>query len=157
VAALGMLSAAALAALAKPTTVSTHQTKRGRLLAAANGHSLYMFSADKTGQSSCTGSCSNTWLPLLTGGRLAAAQGSGVNAKLLGTIKRSSHALQVTYNGHPLYLFSHDRSAGQISGEGANDFGGRWYVVSPSGNAVKPKPSGGGGGGGVCNPICQGY
>jgi predicted lipoprotein with Yx(FWY)xxD motif len=154
VAALGVVSAVAVAALARPTTVTTHQTKRGKVLSAASGHSLYMLSTDKAGKSGCTGSCSNSWLPLLTSSRPAAAEASGVNAKLLGTIKRSNHALQVTYNGHPLYLFSRDKSAGEISGEGASQFGGHWYVVNTGGNAVKPKPSGGGG---VCNPVCQGY
>jgi predicted lipoprotein with Yx(FWY)xxD motif len=144
-------------ALAKSTTVTTHHTKRGSDLAASNGHTLYMFTADKTGRSACSGTCTNTWLPLLSSGRPVAAKGSGVNAKLLGTIKRG-RSLQVTYNGHPLYLFKGDKQPGQITGEGANQFGGHWYIVNTSGSPVKPKASSGGGGGGnVCNPICQGY
>ena len=131
------------AALAKSTSVTTHQTKRGTALAAANGHSLYLFTADKTGSSRCTGSCANTWLPLLTSSRAVAARGSGVNARLLGTIRRGNHALQVTYNGHPLYVFAGDNSPGQITGEGINQFGGHWYLVNTSGNAVKPRSRGG--------------
>ena len=46
---------------------------------------------------------------------------------------------QVTYAGHPLYLF--DMSAGQITGEGWDEPGlppwhGLWYVVSPKGTPV---------------------
>jgi len=144
-------------ALATSTTVTTHQTKRGADLAAANGHTLYMFTADKPGKSACTGSCTKVWPPLLSSGRPLAAKGSGVNAKLLGTIKRG-RVLQVTYHGHPLYLFNRDKAPGQITGEGAKQFGGHWYIVNTSGNPVKPKASSGGGGGGnLCNPICQGY
>lgn len=142
------------AAVANSTTVTTHQTKRGTDLSAATGHTLYMFTADKAGRSGCSGACAKAWPPLLTSGRPVAAKGSGVNGKLLGTIKRSSRVLQVTYNGHPLYLFSGDKKPGQISGEGAHQYGGRWYIVNPAGNPVKPKASGGGI---VCNPICQSY
>ena len=35
--------------------------------------------------------------------------GSGVKASLLGTIKRSDGATQVTYNHHPLYDYSGDK------------------------------------------------
>lgn len=131
------------AALARSTSVTTHQTKRGDELAAANGHALYMFSADKPGASKCTGACANVWLPLLTSTRPVAARGSGVQSKLLGTIRRGSRALQVTYNGHPVYLFAGDNRAGQITGEGVSQFGGHWYLVNPSGNAVKPRSRGG--------------
>jgi len=53
---------------------------------------------------------------------------------------------------HPLYLFSGDHAAGQVNGEGANQFGGRWYAVNTAGNEVSPKHSGG-----TCNPVCSGY
>jgi predicted lipoprotein with Yx(FWY)xxD motif len=148
------LTAVAVAALAKPTSVTTHQTKRGKVLAAANGHSLYLFTADGTSKSNCNGSCAATWKPLLTSGRPVATKGSGVNGSLLNTTRRANHTTQVTYHGHPLYTFVRDKSAGQINGEGANQFHGHWYLVNTSGNAVKPKS---GGGGGVCNPLCQGY
>ena len=153
VAASAVAAGAVAAPQVRPTSVTTHQTKRGKVLAAANGHSLYMFTSDKAGKSNCTGSCANTWLPLLTGSRPVAAAGTGVNSKLLGTIKRLSHVLQVTYNGHPLYVFKRDRSAGQINGEGANQFSGHWYLLNTAGKLVKPKSSGGP----VCHPLCQGY
>jgi predicted lipoprotein with Yx(FWY)xxD motif len=148
---LGAVASTALAALAKPTTVTTHQTKRGKAVSNVAGHTLYMFSTDTSTKSTCNGTCAKTWKPLLTSGRPVAASGSGLNAKLLGTLRRTNHTLQVTYNHHPLYLFTGDRSAGQINGEGANKFGGRWYILNPSGNAVKPKTVH------VCHGLCQGY
>lgn len=144
----------AVAVLPRPTSVTTHQTKRGKMLAAANGHTLYLFTGDHASQSSCTGSCASTWMPLLTSSRPVAVAGSGVNASLLGTISRGRGVLQVTYKGHPLYEFAQDKRAGQINGEGAHTFGGHWYVVSTAGNAVKPKKHGGTV---VCHPLCQGY
>src|SRR5579864_3860713 len=133
----------ALAAIARSTSVTTHQTKRGKVLAAANGHSLYLFSADSGTRSACYGSCTAAWKPLLTSGKAIAASGSGVNPRLLGTLRRTDRTLQVTYKGHPLYTFTRDKHPGQINGEGANQFKGHWYLVNTAGNAVKPKSSGG--------------
>jgi predicted lipoprotein with Yx(FWY)xxD motif len=145
--------AAPIARLAGATTVTTHQTKRGKDLAASNGHALYLFVHDKGTSSTCYGACAKAWPPLLTKGAPAAAKGSGVNPKLLGTTKRTGGTVQVTYHGHPLYEYAKDTKPGQINGEGANQFGGHWYLVNTSGNDVKPKS----GGGSVCDPLCPGY
>ena len=157
-AALGLsaVTTAAIASVARTsaaTTVTTHSSKLGKVLASANGHALYMFTHDSAGKSSCYASCASVWRPLSSIGHPPAAKGSGVNSKLLGTSRRKDGKLQVTYNGHPLYSYAGDTSAGQINGEGANHFGGRWYVISTGGNAVKPKKASGG----VCNPLCPGY
>jgi hypothetical protein len=41
-----------------------------------------------------------------------------------------------TVAGHPVYTFSQDQNPGDVNGEGLNEFGGTWYAVSPSGQAV---------------------
>jgi len=44
--------------------------------------------------------------------------------------------IQVTYNGHPLYVYAYDKKPGDLNGQGfIND----WYVVSPSGTPIKKK------------------
>jgi len=66
---------------------------------------------------------------------------------LVGTIQRADGKPQVTYNGHPLYLFKGDKQPGDTNGEGLTAFGGTWYVLSSSGNqVVAQSPSSGGGG-----------
>jgi predicted lipoprotein with Yx(FWY)xxD motif len=47
----------------------------------------------------------------------------------VGTIARPEGTTQVTYNGHPLYLFTGDSAAGQTNGQGVVAFGGTWTVV----------------------------
>jgi Secreted repeat of unknown function len=37
---------------------------------------------------------------------------------------------------HPLYYFVGDKSPGQVRGQGLNEFGARWYVLSSSGSAI---------------------
>ncbi len=74
--------------------------------------------------------------------------GSGANASLTSTSTRSDGAKQVTYNGHPLYLFKGDKSPGDANGQGLNAFGGYWYALTPGGDQVSSQPSSSGGGSG---------
>jgi predicted lipoprotein with Yx(FWY)xxD motif len=121
--------------------VTLHKTSLGKVLASSSGRTLYLFMADKNGKSACYGACPGYWPPLMKKGALRA--GTGVKANLLGTTKRKNGKLQVTYNGHPVYLFKQDSGAGQISGQGQNFFGGKWYVISAAGKAIKAAPPAG--------------
>jgi predicted lipoprotein with Yx(FWY)xxD motif len=117
-------------------TVSTY----GPVLAASNGHTLYMFDRDKPNRSSCSGACARTWVPYTSSGKPAIKSGSGLNARLLGTIRISGGHLQVTYNRHPLYEYSRDRKAGASAGQAKSQFGGDWYMVGPKGKPITCQP-----------------
>ena len=121
-------------AASKQALVTTRKTKLGTILVNAQGRSLYLFLKDKNGKSACSGACAKAWPPLMTTGKAKAA--GGVNAKLLGTTKRSN-GTQVTYNGHPLYTFFQDTKAGQTKGQGSNFFGALWYVMGTNGNKIE--------------------
>jgi predicted lipoprotein with Yx(FWY)xxD motif len=56
---------------------------------------------------------------------------------LLGTTKRTDGTLEVTYAGHPLYYYAGDTAPGQTTGQALPQFGAPWYVVAPSGTAIK--------------------
>jgi predicted lipoprotein with Yx(FWY)xxD motif len=123
-----VVSGAAFAALrAKDTVVDLHKTSLGKVLATSKGRTLYLYTPDGKNKSTCTGSCSAYWPPLLTKGKPVA--GVGVKKSLLGTAKRGSK-LQVTYAGHPLYTYVGDSAAGQATGEGSDN---TWYVVTAAG------------------------
>jgi predicted lipoprotein with Yx(FWY)xxD motif len=138
-----LVCAAAAVAVASSgrTAITTQHGKRGKMLAvSSSGRTLYLFERDKGGKSSCqSNGCPTVWPPLLTHGKPVAIKGSGVNQNLLGTTRRSNGKLQVTYNGHPLYEYISDSKPGDMRGENQNSFGARWYVVSTSGKALKPK------------------
>jgi predicted lipoprotein with Yx(FWY)xxD motif len=106
----------------------------GRILADGQGRSLYLFEKDRHGRSSCSGLCATYWPPLVAGGRTVAVKGA--KASLLGSIRRADGHRQVTYAGHPLYLFSGDTGRDQTNGEGLRDFGAGWYVLMPSGKKI---------------------
>jgi predicted lipoprotein with Yx(FWY)xxD motif len=123
--------------------VTLHKTKIGNVLATSSGRTLYLFMKDKNKMSACYGQCASFWPPLMKKGKVSAA--AGVKANLLGTTKRKNGKLQVTYKGHPLYLFKLDHGAGQVAGQRQDFFGGIWYALSASGGAnTKAPPAGGG-------------
>jgi predicted lipoprotein with Yx(FWY)xxD motif len=142
---LGVLGAAAVAAAIAATLafaggtatgakVEIAKTRLGRILVDGKGITLYDFVADKGRTSVCYGACAALWPPLLTHGKPVA--GPGVRAALLGTTRRKDGKLEVTYGGHPLYYFVSDRKRGQTTGQGLDQFGGAWWVLSPAGKEI---------------------
>jgi predicted lipoprotein with Yx(FWY)xxD motif len=105
----------------------------GTILVDDRGYTLYLFEQDTGSSSTCTGACAGTWPALATGG--APSAGAGVDAALLGTTTRDDGSTQVTYAGHPLYLYAGDAAAGETNGE---DVGGVWYAVTQTGTAAEP-------------------
>ena len=105
----------------------------GQVLVDSKGLTLYYFEKDQkgSGQSKCEGPCAQAWPPLTTSGQPKAM--SGVNASMLGTIKRSDGSSQVTYAGWPLYTFIEDKAPGQDNGTDSKAFGGSWYPLHPNG------------------------
>jgi predicted lipoprotein with Yx(FWY)xxD motif len=118
-------------------TVSVvHNGELGSILVAGpKRRTVYLFAADKGPASTCSGSCAEVWPPVTTSGAPKAT--SGAKAADLGTITRSDGTKQVTYKGHPLYYYVGDPNSGDTSGQGINSFGAPWYVLAPSGSAVK--------------------
>ena len=106
----------------------------GTILVDSGGRTLYLFRRDTPGRSVCAGACAAAWPPLRD--TSAPLSGTGLRPSLVGLTRRSDGHRQVTYNGHPLYLFRGDTSPGDTSGQGVNAFGGLWYTLSASGEPV---------------------
>jgi predicted lipoprotein with Yx(FWY)xxD motif len=156
VAACGGGGSAATAATPKTTsgasaTVGVANSSLGSILVNSTGHTLYLFKADSGTMSACAGACATAWPPLLATG--APSAGTGLTASKLGTITRSGGAHQVTYNGHPLYLFIKDTKPGQTSGQGVTAFGAAWFALTPSGDQASTPASSSGSGGGSGGPV----
>ena len=114
----------------------------GSILVDAKGRTVYLFEKDTGSKSTCFGACATEWPPVTTSGK--PSPGSGVTASMLGTTTRSDGKTQVTYNGHPLYLFEADQKPGDATGQNVDAFGAKWYVLSATGDKVTAKGSGGG-------------
>ena len=136
--AAAVLTTAAGAATRSGALIKLHQSSLGQVLADSHGRTLYLWAHDKHHKSTCYGACAVYWPALTTKGKPKAI--GGARKALLGTTRRRDGRMQVTYHGHPLYRFSGDTRAGQTSGEGLTDFGGRWDPVSAAGVAVRNRP-----------------
>lgn len=118
-----------------PARVDAATTSLGSVLVGVDGRTVYLFTKDKGGSSTCTQACAAAWPPVLTAG--APQAGTGVRADLLGTVRREDGGTQVTYNKHPLYYYAKDQKAGDVTGQNVRDFGGEWYAVTPDGKKAK--------------------
>jgi predicted lipoprotein with Yx(FWY)xxD motif len=99
----------------------------GDFLTTFDGMTLYTFANDEAGVSNCADDCAANWPPftVMEGDRVAA---SAAAMGELGTITRADGAIQVTYNGMPLYLWKDDAAPGDTLGQGLGDV---WFVAAP--------------------------
>jgi predicted lipoprotein with Yx(FWY)xxD motif len=121
------------------TIAAQSEGNLGTILVDSKGLTIYLFEKDSGTKSSCFGGCAAAWPPVRASGKPTV--GSGLTASLVGTTPRSDGQAQVTYNGHPLYLFAGDQSAGDTNGQGLTEFGGSWFALSTDGNPVTTQPS----------------
>jgi predicted lipoprotein with Yx(FWY)xxD motif len=129
----------AAAAPARSGTVATRHTSLGNVLVDAEGRTLYLFEKDRGMTSACSGPCASIWPPLTAPSAVA---GAGLSAAKLSVARQPGGASDVTYAGHPLYTYAGDTKPGQTRGEGLNQFGAQWYVLSPSGKKIDDDSNG---------------
>ena len=139
------------AAASSSVIVKVKKTDAGTVLTNAAGFTLYTFQADKGTTSTCYGACAQFWPPVIGTAHMAAGQNISGH---FGTTTRKDGKVQVTFDGHPLYTYAGDTQPGQTSGNGINQSGGIWNVITTSasgaGAAASPSAassSGSGGGG----------
>ncbi|THV33519.1 COG4315 family predicted lipoprotein [Glycomyces buryatensis] len=113
-------------------TLSVADSSLGPIVVDGAGMSLYLFTADTAGTSTCYDTCESQWPPLLTEGD-PAIEGDDLDDGLVGTTGRNDGKTQVTYGGHPLYYWASDVAPGDVGGQNVND---AWFVLDADGNAV---------------------
>lgn len=118
-------------AMADGSTVAVGSTDEyGDVLVDSEGMSLYLFTQDEEGTSTCYGDCEDAWPPLTVEGEPSA--GSDVTASL-GTTERDDGSMQVTAEGWPLYYYAGDSEPGDTEGQGVGDV---WFLLAPDGTQV---------------------
>ena len=118
-------------------SVAVGETALGRTLTDLEGRTLYGFTKDEGGTSSCYDDCAVTWPAFTVRGKVMA--GAGLEADWLATAERRDGTTQVTYKGMPLYYFSGDQQPGNINGQGV---GGVWFTVAPDGALIRAAAGG---------------
>jgi predicted lipoprotein with Yx(FWY)xxD motif len=108
-------------------------TDLGDVLVDAGGMTLYVFTPDAQGDSTCLEGCADRWPPVPE----ATAVGDGLDPALLGTATRPDGDVQATYGGWPLYRFAADVAPGDVAGQGVGQV---WYVLDAAGSPVMTAP-----------------
>ncbi len=109
--------------------VHAADTDLGTILVDPGGFTLYVFTADTEGESTCYDACAELWPPVSGDTPV----GSELDASMFGTTTRTDGSEQLTVNGQPLYLYTPDASPGDTTGQGFNDV---WFVVGIDGNMI---------------------
>lgn len=136
----GLLAGCAGASDAAPQETTTERTEQtdgytvevrthpdhGVILTDPEGMTLYLFTNDDDGESTCYDDCAEAWPPLTVEGSPTIPDGLPGE---FGTTERDDGSAQVTYEGMPLYYFQNDEQPGDATGQGANDV---WFVVNPT-------------------------
>jgi predicted lipoprotein with Yx(FWY)xxD motif len=118
------------AAALKTAEVSVSGVKE-QIVVTGAGRPVYLLTGDSVAHPTCTSkSCLNVW-PAVTA---TAATSVGLHARV--TVWHHGGLSQLTLNGHPLYEFIGDSGTARATGQGIHSFGGVWYVLSPSGQAI---------------------
>ena len=109
--------------------LSVADTDAGPSLVGPNGMTLYVFTQDTDGTSTCTDECAAAWPPLTVQAGAEVESGDGVTGEL-AIVDREDGDSQVTYDDMPLYYYRGDSEPGDATGEGVNDV---WFIASPDG------------------------
>ena len=88
-----------------PPDIALQTIGAARVFATYAGHTLYTLAQDRSGKSTCEGTCLEKWQPFL-GGAMSQPRGEW------SLVTRSDTTRQWAFQGKPLYMFTGDRKAG---------------------------------------------
>jgi len=109
--------------------VHTASTDLGEILVDPDGFTLYIFTNDTDGESTCYEGCADLWPPVPGDSTIS----SDLDASIFGTTTRTDGSEQLTVSGMPLYLYTPDTNPGDTTGQ---NFGGVWFVLDADGSVI---------------------
>jgi predicted lipoprotein with Yx(FWY)xxD motif len=108
--------------------VKTADTDLGEVWVTKDGMTVYGFTADMNGTSSCTDACAQNWPPVAVD---SSTLPSGLDDAIFTVITRPDGTYQLAAKNQPLYTFAMDESPGDTKGQGVIN---SWWVVKPDGS-----------------------
>ena len=109
-----------------PTVASRTIAPVGAVLIGSNGRTLYYLSTETSTSITCTAACTSRWTPYVVA-KASTPTGSAAVHGSSSTTTRPNGAVQVTFDGHPVYFYAGDSGPGQARGQGVQ---GTWFVLS---------------------------
>ena len=130
------IAAPAGASGGKPRLQLRH-TSVGTILVDHRGYTVYAFDKDRRNHDACAAisECLQAW-PALTRGSGTLA-GPGIRKSLIGVITIKGGVHQLTYAGHPLYLYYADSEPGETYNINIDQFTARWPALNAAGKLVR--------------------
>ncbi|GAA4163092.1 hypothetical protein GCM10022286_23010 [Gryllotalpicola daejeonensis] len=117
-------------------TLTTASSSLGKIVVDGKGMTVYFYGKDTKGEksSACTGVCLALWPAVTASGT---PKVTGVTGKV-GTIAGPNGTKQVTIDGLPIYTFSGDSAAGEVTGQ---LYENEWWAVAPDGAKITTSAS----------------
>ena len=100
----------------------------------ASGNALYALEGNTDG-SKCDATCESAWPPVMAHSSRP-NPAPGMPPGMLGALPSDDGALQMTYDGNPLYHYSGDMGQASTAGQGVNDKWGTWHLVGTDGGLI---------------------
>jgi predicted lipoprotein with Yx(FWY)xxD motif len=88
--------------------VDVSDTDLGQILVDPEGFTVYIFTNDGEGPSTCYDACAELWPPVPGGTAISPS----LDQSIFGTTTRDDGSEQLTVNGRPLYRYTPDTNAG---------------------------------------------
>jgi predicted lipoprotein with Yx(FWY)xxD motif len=135
-------AASAVSAAAQPTATAAKESAPaaqvaqvgafGSILVGADGRTLYAFTKDVDGRSTCVDACAAAWPAVTVTDGFTPP--TGVDPALVSTVDRPDGSKQLKVGKWPLYYYAGDGAKGETNGQGV---GGVWFVVKADGTLIK--------------------
>jgi predicted lipoprotein with Yx(FWY)xxD motif len=122
----------ASAATAAPSIVGVADTELGSIVVDGKGRTLYAFTKDVDGTSTCLDGCAKAWPAVLVSGDIAVS--AGLDKGQFTTVARADGTKQLKLGKWPLYYFSGDAAAGETNGQGS---GGSWFIIGKDAKLIR--------------------
>ena len=110
------------------------RTKLGNVLVDGRGRTLYLFEKDKGAASTCYGACASVWPPLTTGAKAKASRPPRRAARHHPAQGRQDRG---HLRGPPALHVRRRQRAGDVKGQGLDQFGAEWYVLGANGHKIE--------------------
>ncbi|HSB85358.1 MAG TPA: hypothetical protein VLD86_03565 [Ilumatobacteraceae bacterium] len=104
----------------------------GKILAGDAGRTVYAFTDDANGTSTCVDGCAAVWPPVIVDGSVDL--GALPDSASFSVVNRPDGSKQLKAGKWPLYYFAGDAAAGDVNGQGS---GGKWFVLGPDATLIK--------------------
>ena len=109
--------------------VSTASTDLGTILVDPDGMTVYVFTNDTAGESTCYDQCADLWPAVPADAPIS----SDLDGSMFGATTRTDGTEQLTVGGQPLYTYTPDEAPGDTTGQAFSDV---WFVVGADGAMI---------------------